>query len=115
MIRIGGIRMLYLLKRTLLMVRELLQLIIFPFFVSDTTYERLLSVFVGSYYVDVRTLNDMTPNVVSKDVVTTRDSLGNHFLLLSNHLLNSPSLQLRVPSFLKIGSLLMKILIQHSS
>ena len=64
------------------MVRALLQLIILPFFVSDTTYERLLSVFVGSYYVDVRTLNDMTPNVVSKDVVTTRDALGKHFHIL---------------------------------
>ena len=71
-----------LLKRTQLMVRELLQLIIIAFFVSDTTYERLLSVFVGSHYVDVRSLSGMTPNVISKDVVTTRDALGKHFQIL---------------------------------
>ena len=87
MTRTGGIKMLCLLKRTQQMVRELLQLIIFPFFASDTTYERLLSVFVGSYYVDVRTLNDMTPNVVSKDVVTTRDALGKPFQIDFTHCL----------------------------
>ena len=46
----------------------------------DTSYERLLSVLVGSYYVDVRTLNsDVITNVVSEDLVYTRDALGKDF------------------------------------
>ena len=46
----------------------------------DTSYERVLSVLVGSYYVDVRTLNsDVITNVVSEDLVYTRDALGKDF------------------------------------
>ena len=62
------------------MVRELFSFIVKSLFLSDSSYERLLSVFVGSYYVDDRTLNNMTSNVVSKDVVTTRDALGKQIL-----------------------------------
>ena len=50
------------------------------FFVSDTSYERLLSVLVGSYYVDVRTLNsEVPPNVITEDLIITRDALGKDF------------------------------------
>ena len=81
MTRTGGMKMLSLLKETQLMVRNLLLFFFFAFlfFVSDTSYERLLSVLVGSYYVDVRTLNsDLITNVVLEDLVNTRDALGNY-------------------------------------
>ena len=81
MTRTGGTKMLSLLKETQLMVRNLLLFFFFAFlfFVSDTSYERLLSVLVGSYYVDVRTLNsDLITNVVLEDLVNTRDALGNY-------------------------------------
>ena len=49
-------------------------------FVSDTSYERLLSVLVGSYYVDIRTLNSkVPPNVITEDLIITRDALGKDF------------------------------------
>ena len=54
----------------------------FLFFVSDTSYERLLSVLVGSYYVDIRTLNsEVRPNVITEDLIITRDALGKDFYL----------------------------------
>ena len=52
--------------------------ILFSF--SDTSYERLLSVLVGSYYVDIRTLNsEVPPNVITEDLIITRDALGKDF------------------------------------
>ena len=73
--------MLSLLKETQLMVRNLLLFFFaFLFFVSETSYERLLSVLVGSYYVDVRTLNsEVPPNVITEDLIITRDALGKDF------------------------------------
>ena len=94
MTRIGGIKMLCSLKRTHLMVRLLFQILVFPFFVSDTSYERLLSVLVGSYYVDVRTLNsEVPPNVITEDLIITRDALGKDFYFFLNRFLNSHSHQ----------------------
>ena len=55
------------------------------FFVSDTSYERLLSVFVGSYYVCVRTLtSDVPQNVVTEDLVNTRDALSKYFFYFTH-------------------------------
>ena len=54
------------------------------FFVSDTTYERLLSMFVGSYYVNARTLSEVTPKVVTEDLIKTRDALGGYFCIFQN-------------------------------
>ena len=82
MTKTGGMKMLSLLKETQLMVRNLLLLFFFAFlfFVSETSYERLLSVLVGSYYVDVRTLNsEVPPNVITEDLIITRDALGKDF------------------------------------
>ena len=82
MTRIGGMKMLSLLKETQLMVRNLLLFFFFAFlfFVSETSYERLLSVLVGSYYVDIRTLNsEVRPNVITEDLIITRDALGKDF------------------------------------
>ena len=85
MTKTGGMKMLSLLKETQLMVRNLLLLFVFfciSIFVSDTSYERLLSVLVGSYYVDIRTLNsEVRPNVITEDLIITRDALGKDFYL----------------------------------
>ena len=71
--------MLSLLKGSQLMVRELFQFfLVFTSPVLDTSYETLLSVFVGSYYVDVRTLSEVVPKVVSEDLDKTRDALGKY-------------------------------------
>ena len=49
-------------------------------FVSDTSYERLLSVLVGSYYVDVRTLNsEVRPNVILNIFIFLNRFLNFHF------------------------------------
>ena len=72
--------MLSLSKEIQLMVRDLFLYFAFLFFVSDTSYERLISVLVGSYYVDVRTLNsEVPPNVITEDLIITRDALGKDF------------------------------------
>merc|ERR1711911_121173 len=43
---------------------------------DDISYETLLSVFVGSYYVDVRTLNSEVPqNVIAEDLVNTTNAI----------------------------------------
>ena len=61
------------------MVRELFQFFfVFTSPVLDTSYETLLSVFVGSYYVDVRTLSEVVPKVVSEDLDKTRDAFGKY-------------------------------------
>ena len=74
-------KMLSLSKETQLMVRDIFLYFAFLlFFVSNTSYERLISVLVGSYYVDVRTLNSEVPqNVITEDLIITRDALGKDF------------------------------------
>ena len=42
--------------------------------ILDTSYERLVALFVGSYYVN--TLDKMMPKVTDEDLLKTRDLLG---------------------------------------
>ena len=42
--------------------------------ITDTTYERLVALFVGSYYVT--TLDEVMPRVTDEDLLKTRDNLG---------------------------------------
>ena len=64
------------------------------FFVLDTSYERLLSVFVGSYYVDVRTFSSKVPqNLITEDLLITRDALGKDFYFFLIRFLNFHSHQ----------------------
>ena len=51
---------------------------VFPSSFLDISYETLLSVFVGSYYVDVRTLSEVVPKVVSEDLDKIRDAFGKY-------------------------------------
>ena len=45
---------------------------------------------VGSYYVDVRTLNSEVPqNVITEDLIITRDALGKDFVFFFKPFLNS--------------------------
>ena len=53
-------------------------------FVSDTSYERILSVFVGSYYVNVQNLGKVPQKVVTEDLVKTRNALGNYLRIINN-------------------------------
>ena len=72
--------MLSLSKEIQLMVRDLFLYFAFLFFVSDTSYERLISVLVGSYYVDVRTLNsEVRQNVITEDLINTTNAIGKYF------------------------------------
>ena len=73
--------MLSLSKETQLMVRDIFLYFAFLlFFVSDTSYERLISVLVGSYYVDVRTLNsEVRQNVITEDLINTTNAIGKYF------------------------------------
>ena len=45
--------------------------------IPDTSYERLVALFVGSYYVN--TLDGEMPRVKDADLMKTRDSLGEYF------------------------------------
>ena len=49
------------------------------FIIPDTSYERLVALFVGSYYVN--TLDGEMPRVTDADLLETRDSLGKYSLL----------------------------------
>ena len=77
-------KMLSLLKETQLMVRDLLLFSAFKFFILDNSYKTLLSVFVGSYYVNVtgtsaRPEVSLPQNVITEDLVNTRNALGKYF------------------------------------
>ena len=41
------------------------------------TYEKLLALFVGSYFVN--TLEEVTPKVKNADFLNTRDNLGEYY------------------------------------
>ena len=41
---------------------------------KDASYERLVALFVGSYYVT--TLDEVMPRVTDEDLVKTRDNIG---------------------------------------
>ena len=43
-------------------------------FITDTSYERLVALFVGSYYVT--TLDEVMPRVTDEDLLKTRDKIG---------------------------------------
>ena len=43
---------------------------------TDTTYEKLLALFVGSYFVN--TLDQVMPKVKDADFLNTRDNLGEY-------------------------------------
>ena len=68
-----------------LMVRGIsFYFVVFPFSVLDTSYKTLLSVFVGSYYVNVtgtsaRPEVSLPQNVITEDLVNTRNALGKYF------------------------------------
>ena len=42
--------------------------------ITDTSYERLVALFFGSYYVN--TLDQVMPRVTDKDLLKTRDNIG---------------------------------------
>ena len=42
--------------------------------ITDTSYERLVALFVGSYYV--KTLDVEMPRVTDEDLLKTRDNIG---------------------------------------
>ena len=42
--------------------------------ITDTSYERLVALFVGSYYV--KTLDVEMPRVTDEDLLRTRDNIG---------------------------------------
>ena len=42
--------------------------------ITDTSYERLVALFVGSYYV--KTLDEEMPRVTDEDLIHTRDQIG---------------------------------------
>ena len=42
--------------------------------ITDTSYERLVALFVGSYYVN--TLDQVIPRVTDEDLLKTRDNIG---------------------------------------
>ena len=42
--------------------------------ITDTSYERLVALFVGSYYV--KTLDEEMPRVTDEDLINTRDQIG---------------------------------------
>ena len=42
--------------------------------ITDASYERLVALFVGSYYVT--TLDEVMPRVTDEDLLKTRDNLG---------------------------------------
>ena len=44
------------------------------FYITDSSYEKLLALFVGSYFVN--TLDQVIPRVTDIDMLNTRDSLG---------------------------------------
>ena len=44
------------------------------FYITDSSYEKLLALFVGSYFVN--TLDEVIPRVTDTDMLNTRDSLG---------------------------------------
>ena len=45
-----------------------------PLIITDASYERLVALFVGSYYVT--TLDEVMPRVTDEDLLKTRDNLG---------------------------------------
>ena len=45
-----------------------------PQIITDASYERLVALFVGSYYVT--TLDEVMPRVTDEDLLKTRDNLG---------------------------------------
>ena len=42
--------------------------------ITDASYERLVALFVGSYYVT--TLDEVMPRVTDEDLLRTRDNIG---------------------------------------
>ena len=42
--------------------------------ITDTSYERLVALLFGSYYV--KTLDEEMPSVTDKDLLKTRDNIG---------------------------------------
>ena len=46
--------------------------------IIDTSYERLLALFVGSYFVN--TFDKVMPRVTDTDLFKTRDQLGEYYL-----------------------------------
>ena len=44
------------------------------FYITDSSYEKLLALFVGSYFVN--TLDQVIPRVTDTDTLNTRDNLG---------------------------------------
>ena len=42
--------------------------------ITDTSYERLVALFFGSYYV--KTLDEEMPRVTDEDLLKTRDNIG---------------------------------------
>ena len=45
--------------------------------ITDTSYKRLLALFVGSYYVT--TLDEAMPRVTDEDFLKTRDKIGEYY------------------------------------
>ena len=45
-------------------------------FITDASYERLVALFVGSYYVT--TLDEVMPRVTDEDLLKTRDNIGEY-------------------------------------
>ena len=86
MTEIGGNKTLPQLKITQqLMVRGIsFYFVVFPFSVLDTSYKTLLSVFVGSFYVNVTGTSahpevSLPQNVITEDLVNTKNALGKYF------------------------------------
>ena len=46
--------------------------------ITDASYERLVALFVGSYYV--KTLDEEMPRVTDDDMLKTRDNLGEYYI-----------------------------------
>ena len=46
----------------------------FFFYITDSSYEKLVALFVGSYFVN--TLDQVIPRVKDADFLNTRDNLG---------------------------------------
>ena len=51
-------------------------LIIFFTFYTDCSYEKLLALFVGSYFVNA--LDQVMPRVTDADMLNTKDNLGEY-------------------------------------
>ena len=49
----------------------------FFFYITDSSYEKLVALFVGSYFVN--TLDAVIPKVTDADMLKTRDNLGEYY------------------------------------